>query len=39
MHNSERCADLPAIFLVIDLSPFEFVARLKASLGVRLQFQ
>jgi hypothetical protein len=39
MHNSERCADLPAIFLVIDLSPFEFVARLKASLGVRVQFK
>ena len=32
-------ADLPAIFLVIDLSPFEFVARLKVSLGVRVQFK
>jgi hypothetical protein len=39
MHNSERCADLPAIFLVIDLSPFEFIALLKASLGIRVEFK
>jgi hypothetical protein len=38
-HNSERCTDVPAIFLVIDLSPFEFVARLKASLGFRVRFK